>query len=109
MKKTIKLLGLCCLVAIIILSIYFLQPKTLDFRGTVTKIENKGDDTVIYISGDSGSYILVANEKTRISYCCKEDPDIELDDICEGNVIEGNYRPFSKNRKAKFITVEYHN
>ncbi len=109
MKKTIKLLGLCCLAAIIILSIYFLQPKTLDFRGTVSKIENTGDDTIFYISDDIGSYTVVVNDKTKISYCCKDDPDIELKDICVGNIIEGNYRLFSKNRTAKFITVEYHN
>ena len=109
MKKTIKLLGLCCLAAIIILSIYFLQPKTLDFRGTVNKIENTGNDTIIYISDDIGSYTVVANDKTKISYCHKDDPNIELKDICVGNVIEGNYRPFSKKCSAKFITVEYHN
>ena len=110
MKKTIKLLGLCCLATVIILSIYFLQPKTLDFRGTVTKIENTGDDTIFYISDDgTGSYTVIADDQTKISYCCKDDPDIELKDIREGSVIEGNYLPFSKNHSAKCITVEYHN
>ena len=109
MKKTIKAIGLCCIACAIVLSVYFLQPKTLDFRGTVDKIENTGNDTVIYLSGDAGSYTVVANDKTKISYCCKNDPDIELKDIREGNVIEGNYRPFSKKPSAKFITVEYHN
>ena len=109
MKKTITVIGLCCIACAIVLSIYFLQPKTLDFRGTVEKIENTNNDTVIYISGDSGAYTVVANGKTKISYCCKDDPDIELKDIRVGNVIEGNYRTFSKNHSAKFITVEYHN
>lgn len=109
MKKTIKAIGLCCIACAIVLSIYFLQPKTLDFRGTVRKIENTGDTTVFYISDDIGSYTVTANNKTKISYCCKDDPDIELKDIQEGNVIEGNYRPFSKKYSAKFITVEYHN
>ena len=109
MKKTIKLLGLCCIACAIILSIYFLQPKTLDFRGTVNKIENRGDDTFFYISGDTVAYTVIANDKTKTAYCCKDDPDIALQDICVGNVIEGNYRPFSKKCSAKFITVEYHN
>lgn len=111
MKKAIKWIGACCIACVIILGIYFsIQPKTLDFRGTVNKIENTGDNTIFYISDDgTGAYVITADAQTKISYCCKDDPDIELKDICIGSVVEGNYRWLSKNKKAKFITVEYHN
>lgn len=110
MKKVIKITGLCCLAIIIIVGVCVaISPKTLDFRGTVTKIETVDNDTVFYISTTETSYTVVANNKTNVSYCCKDDPDIDLPDIKVGDTIEGNYRWLSKNNMAKFITVEYHN
>ncbi len=110
MKKTVKIIGLICAVIIIIVGIRIALPsKTLDFRGTVTKIEIIDNDTVFYISATDTSYVVVANNKTDVSYCCKDDPDIDLSDIKVGDNIEGNYSRMSKNNTAKFITVEYHN
>lgn len=82
--------------------------KTLDFHGTVKEIEIIDNNTVIYISTTETSYTVVANKKTNVSYCCKEDPDINLSDIKVGDTIQGDYRWLSKNNVAKFITVEYH-
>ena len=110
MKKTIKIIGLCCIAVIIVIGICMMMPsKTLDFRGTVTKIEIVDNDTIIHLSTTDTSYTVVANNKTNISYCCKDDPDVALSDIKVGDVIEGNYRWLSKSNTAKFITVQYHN
>ena len=110
MKKAIKIIGLCCVAIIIIIVVCMAIPsKTLDFRGTVTEIETVENNIVFYISATETSYTVVANNKTNISYCCKDDPDIDLSDIKVGDSIEGNYRWLSKNNIAKFITVEYHN
>ena len=110
MKKTIKIIGLCLASVIIIMGICIAtSSKTLDFRGTVTAIEVIENNTVFHISIFETSYIVVANNKTNLSYCCKDDPDIDLSDIKVGDTIEGNYRWLSKDNMAKFITVEYHN
>lgn len=110
MKKSIKIIGLCCVAVIIVIGICMAIPsKTLDFRGTVTKIEIVDNDTIIHLSTTDTSYTVVANNKTNVSYCCKDDPDVDLSDIKVGDVIEGNYRWLSKSNKAKFITVQYHN
>ena len=110
MKKTIKIIGLCCVAVIIVIGICMAIPsKTLDFRGTVTEIKIVDNDTVIHLSTTDTSYTVVANNKTNISYCCKDDPDVALSDIKVGDVIEGNYRWLSKSNTAKFITVQYHN
>lgn len=108
MKKTIYIIGLCFLVILMIAGIYMAMPsKTLDFRGTVTEIETVDNDTVFHISTTETSYIVAANSKTKVTYCCKDDPDIDLADIKVGDTIEGNYRWLSKDNKAKFITVWY--
>lgn len=110
MKKAIKIIGLCCVAVIIVIGICVAIPsKTLDFRGMVTEIEIVENNTVFHISIAEASYTVVANDKTNVSYCCKDDPDIDLSDIKIGDAIEGNYRWLSKNNIAKFITVEYHN
>ena len=110
MKKIIRIIGLCCIVVIIIIGICMAIPsKKLDFRGTVTDIEIIENDTVFHISTTEVTYTVTANNKTNVSYCCKDDPDIDLSDIEVGDVIEGNYRRLSNNNIAKFITVEYHN
>lgn len=110
MKKAIKIIGLYCVAVIIVIGICVAIPsKTLDFRGTVTEIEIVENNTVFHISTTETSYTVVANNKTNISYCCKDDPDIDLSDIKVGDAIEGNYRWLSRNNMAKFITVEYHN
>jgi len=83
--------------------------KTLDFRGTVTEIEIIDNNTVFHISATETSCTVVANNKTNVSYCCNDDPAINLSDIKVGDSIEGNYRWLSRNNMAKFITVEYHN
>ena len=110
MKKAIKILGLCCVAVIIVIGIRMAIPsKTLDFSGAVTEIEIVDNDTVFHISTTETSFTVVADNKTNVSYCCKNDPDIVLSDIKVGDTIQGNYRWLSKNNMAKFITVEYHN
>ncbi len=109
MKKTIKIISLCCLAILLIFGIFMTIPsKTVDFRGTVTKIETTDNNTVFNISTTEASYIIMANNKTKVTYCCKDDPNIDLSDIKIGDNIEGNYRWLSKDNIAKFITVEYH-
>ena len=110
MKKAIIMIALCLLAAAVISSIYIVKSsKTLDFRGEVIKIEVADDHTVFYISMLDASYTVIADRKTDVSYCCKNDPDIDLSDIEVGDMIEGNYRWLSKSNMARFITVEYHN
>lgn len=106
MKKTIIIIGLCCLVVIIAVGIYMALPsKTIDFRGTVTKIETVDNNTVFGIAMHNVTYTVTANEKTKVAYCHEDDPAIELSDIKVGDTIEGNYRKFSKDKLAKNITV----
>ena len=106
MKKTIIIIGLCCLAVIIAIGIYMaLPPKTIDFRGTVTKIETVDNNTVFEIAMHDVIYTVTANEKTKVAYCHEDDPAIELSDIKVGDIIEGNYRKFSKDKLAKYITV----
>ena len=108
MKKTVKIIGLSILAVIIVFGIYYISsPRTLDFRGTVTKIEDVYDSTVFHISTESigTSYIVAADSKTKVSHCHKDDPEIDLSGIEIGDTIEGNYRKFSDDKKAKFITV----
>ena len=110
MKKTIKIIGLCCVAVIIVICVCMTIPsKTLDFRGTVTDIEIVDNNTIIHLSTTETSYTVIANDRTKVSYCCEDDPDIDLSDIKIGDTIEGNYRWLSKSNKAKFITVQYHN
>ena len=112
MKITMKIIGLFCLAMILFVGIYlFTAPKTLDFRGIVTEIETMDHETVFHVSDSSigTSYLVVADRGTDISPCHKEDPEIDLADIKIGDIIEGDYRWLSKNNKAKFITVWYHN
>ncbi len=112
MMKIIKISVACCVVVAILICIYLsCFQKTLDFRGTVDKIENAGNSTVFYISMPSigSSYTVVADSRTRISYCHRDDPKITLDGIEVGDEIEGDFRVSSKDNVAKFITVEYHN
>ena len=107
--KRIKIIGLCCIAAFVIFGIYMAMPsETLDFRGTVTKIEAVDNDTVFHISIFETSYVVVANNKTKVAYCCKDDPDIDLPGIRIGDTIEGNYRWLSKDT-ARNIIVQYHN
>jgi len=68
--KRIKIIGLCCVTAFIIFGIYLTMPsKTLDFRGTVTKIETVDNNTVFHVSMFETSYRVVANNKTKVTYC----------------------------------------
>ena len=108
MKKTLKIIGICAIALLIIIGIYLSLPsKTLDFRGEVTSIEKVGDSTVFHISLSGTSYDVTADSKTKVKYCHKDDGDIELEDIKTGDTIEGDYRAFSKEKTAKFITVQY--
>lgn len=107
MKKAITIIG-CVLIAVIIVVgiIISIPPKTLDFRGTVTKIETADKETTFYIEQSIGvSYRVVADSKTKVRSCHKSDPDVALEDIQIGYTIEGNYRKFSNTNEAKFITV----
>lgn len=112
MKKAIKVIGLCCLATIFIVGIYLsIQPKTLDFRGTVTEIETMNNETIFHISIPSigASFIVVADNKTEVRPCHKDHPAIDLANIKVGDIIDGDYRGSSNDYKAKFITVWYHN
>ena len=112
MKKALKIIGLCCIVGIIVVGVYINTPsKTLDFSGTVTAIEHSANEVTFYISTPSirSSYMVVADNKTKIKPCHKDDHDIELSDIKVGDTIDGNYRWLTKNNTTKFITVECHN
>ena len=110
MKKAIKITGIICVAITVILGIYFSVPsRTLDFRGKVTEIETIDNKTLIYISSSETSCAITADNKTKVSYCCKDDPSIKLSDIKIGDTVEGNYRLFSRDNTVKFITVEYHN
>ena len=107
MKKAITIIG-CMLIAVIIVVgiIISIPPKTLDFRGTVTEIKTADSKTIFHIEQSSDiSYIVVADNKTKVRHCHKDDPKIVLEDIQIGYTIEGNYRKFSKTNEAKFITV----
>ena len=113
MKKAFGIIGLCCVALVLIVGIYLsLSSKTIDFRGNVTKIEKTADATVFYISYtfdcNEVSYKVSADQKTKVSYCHKDDGEIALEDIEVGDLIEGDYRSFSKEKTAKCITVEYH-
>ena len=112
MKKAIKIIALFLLAAIIIVLIYYISsPRTLDFRGTVMEIEVVDELKVFHISIESTSisYIVIADSKTKVSHCHKDDPQIDLADIKVGDTIEGDYRKASGEQKAKFITVWYEN
>ena len=108
MRKSVKIISLCCVAIIIIAGIcYAASPKTLDFRGTVTEIEITDGATVFHISTESieTSYIVIADRKTSVSHCHNDDPEIDVADIIVGDTIEGNYRWLSNGKEAKFITV----
>lgn len=107
MKKVITVIGCLFLAAILVVGILLsVPPKTLDFRGTVTEI-TVADHTVTFHIRQSSevSYTVVADSKTRVRRCHKEDPEIALEEIGVGHTIEGNYRKFTKGNEAKFITV----
>ena len=111
MKKTMKMIGICCIAAIIFAGIYLSIPsKTLDFRGTVTDIQTTGHEIIFQISAPSigTSYVVIADHQTNVSPCHKDDPKIDLADIKVGDSIEGDYRRSSNDCRAKFITVWYH-
>ena len=111
MKKAIKVIGVCSLAIVVLVGLYIAISSSfgvLDFRGSVVKIEVADNQTTIYISSFESTYAVVANEKTKVVYCCEDDPEIALADIKVGDSIEGNYRAFSKKKVAKFITVQYH-
>lgn len=108
MKKNVfkyLLLALLCLV--IVFGIQYTTPsKTLDFRGTVCEIDREDDIIVFKISlATETTYTVVADKKTKVSHCHKDDPVIYLSDIEIGDTIEGDYRIFTNKKIAKFITV----
>lgn len=107
MKKILTIIG-CLLIAVIIAVgiIISIPPKTLDFRGTVTEIETADSKTTFHIEQSAGmSYIVVADDKTKVRHCHKDDPKITLEEIQVGHTIEGDYRKFTKSNEAKYITV----
>ena len=112
MKKVLKIICVCCVALVIATGIYLSLPsKALDFRGEVTSIEVTGYGTVFHISLSGSSfevtYNVTADSKTNVRYCHKDDGNITLEEIEVGDVIEGDYRAFSKEKTAKFITVQY--
>lgn len=105
MKRTLSIIVVCFVVALII--VVCITPKTLDFRGTVTDIEHTDDQTIFYIFLDeTTSYTVVANSKTKVAQY-DDKADISLTDIAVGDAIQGNYRWMSKENIAKSITVLY--
>ena len=110
-NQTLVYIALFILAVLTVMSSYMLlfAPKTLDFRGPVTAIESTEDGTVLHIAMSGASYTVLANGKTKVAYCCKNDPAIQLSDIKIGDTIEGDYRTLSQKDVAKFITVQYQN
>ena len=107
MKKSIKIIGCLLITVIIVVGIIIsIPPKTLDFRGKVTEIKINDGKTTFHIEQSSDiSYIVVADKKTKVNHCHKDDPKISLEEIQVGNTIEGDYRWLTKNDEAKYITV----
>jgi hypothetical protein len=106
MNKALKIMAVFVVVVVVIVG-YLSIPKTVDFRGTVTKIEHEDDQTVFYISlDDTISYVVVANSKTKVAYDDHR-TKVQLGDIAVGHTIQGNYRPSSKDKVAKSITILY--
>lgn len=107
MKKSITIMG-CLLILIVIIAgiVISIPPKTLDFRGTVIETNIVGNKTIFHIEQAAGaSYVVVADNKTKVRHCHKDDPKIVLENIKVGHTIEGNYRNLTKINEAKFITV----
>ena len=107
MNKALTIIG-CLLIAVVIVVgiIISIPPKTLDFRGTVTEIDIDDSKTIFHIEQSSDiSYIVVADNKTKVRHCHKDDPKITLEEIQVGHTIEGDYRKPAKNNEAKFITA----
>lgn len=107
MKKVIAIIGGLLIAVIIVAGIILsIPPKTLDFRGTVTQIDIADNKITFHIKQSPEiSYTVVADSKTIVRHCHKDDPEIVLKDIQVGHTIEGNYRKFTKNNEAKFITA----
>lgn len=107
MKKVITIIGYLLIAVVIVVGVIIsIPPKTLDFRGTVTEIDIDDSKTIFHIEQSSNiSYIVVADNKTKVRHCHKDDPEIVLEDIQVGHTIEGDYWKFTKNNEAKFITV----
>lgn len=107
MKKSITIMGCLLILIVIIVSIIILiPPKTLDFRGTVIEINVVGNKTMFHIEQAADmSYVVVADNKTKVRHCHRDDPEIVLENIKVGHTIEGDYRNFTKINEAKFITV----
>lgn len=109
MNKALTIIG-CLLIAVVIVVgiIISIPPKTLDFCGTVTEIETANSKTIFHIEQSSDiniSYIVIADNKTKVRHCHKDDPKITLEEIQVGHTIEGDYRKPAKNNEAKFITA----
>ncbi len=107
-KKIIKVITLCCIAIIVIVGTYLsMQRKVLDFRGMVKKIEIKDNTYTFYIESTiSTSYTVIADNKTTIRRCHKNDPKMILSDIKVGDEINGDYKKrFSEENHAKYIIV----
>ena len=90
------LLGICYLA-------FFGGSKVLDFRGEVTDIYGEGGEIVLTLDG--GIEIKV-DSRTKVKPCCDTDPEITMNDIKIGDVVDGDYRAAQKGT-AKYITVWY--
>ena len=110
MKKTLIVIGIIAAAIIILVGIYLsLASPTVDFRGRVVGIENSDGYTVFTLEGISSTkYIVLADERTNVSYCHAGDGEINLSEIICGNTIQGNYKKwFSKDNYAKNIEVQF--
>ncbi len=108
MKKAITTISICLIAILLIGGLFYFKPsKTLDFRGTVTKIENNDDTYTFYIEQPSLSvkHTVIADNDISIKPCHKNDPPVSITDIKVGDTIEGDYKKwFAKENQAKYIT-----
>lgn len=106
--KRLKYIGIFAVVLLvgICLSLHFKANATVDFSGKVQDVhltENRNAEFTIVGLGGESKYTVVCDNNTKVVLYKNKDR-IELADIEVGDIVDGNYRLFSKN-KAKNITV----
>lgn len=110
MKKTVKISGIILLSAFIIIGFWVTkQPKMLDFRGMVhvINLDEQGNTTFeikLFDEPHAVTYTVIADSKTKyLLYDVKEKATVN--DISIGDMIEGDFRNFSKENHAKWIRI----
>lgn len=106
MKRIGILLGIGCAVVILAVGIYFsITPRTLDFRGVVTEIEQTGERTVFHIEYVEHTQVVAADADTHVYREEDKNDTLSPQAIRVGDTIEGDYRWRTKDNAAKFIRV----